>query len=128
MDRRRVCLFLVALACAILAGCETPSAGLASVASADGVSGTGAAYLTVNRLPNVGGGTGSFLSIDGVLVARIGWGQSYHGVLAPGDHLISVMTHPYYMFRGPAEKRLHVQNGQSYILTLRWKADRLVLM
>jgi hypothetical protein len=84
-------------------------------------------YLTINRLPTVGGGVGAFISIDGVFIARIGWGQSYRGAIAPGEHLISITRHPYYMIRTPAEKRLRVETGQSYVLTLKWGADRLIL-
>jgi hypothetical protein len=61
-------------------------------------------------------------------VARIGWGQSYSGSLAPGDHLLSIAWYPNLMFPGPSEKRLSIQSGQSYMLTLKWKGDRLVLM
>jgi len=85
-------------------------------------------YLTINRLPNVGGGVGVFISIDGVFIARIGWGESYHGAILSGDHLISITWHPYFMVRTPTEQRIHVESGRSYVLTLKWKADRLVLM
>ncbi len=110
-------LLLAAIACAC--------AGSARAASIHDVA---PGYLTINRLPTVGGGVGAFISIDGVFVARIGWGESYHGAISPGDHLISVTRHPYYMIRTPAERRIHVESRQSYVLTLKWKGDRLVLM
>ena len=100
----------------------------ASNARAASIRDAAPAYLTINRLPTVGGGVGAFISIDGVFIARIGWGESYHGAILPGDHLISVTRHPYYMIRTPAERRIHVESGQSYILTLKWKAGSLVLM
>jgi hypothetical protein len=84
-------------------------------------------YLTINRLPTVGGGVGAFISIDGLFVARIGWGQSYRGPIAPGDHLISITRHPYNMNPAPAEKRIRVESGQSYMLTLKWGGAGLIL-
>jgi hypothetical protein len=116
MKRAISLLLLAALACFWC--------GSACAASSNDVT---PGYLTINRLPTVGGGVGAFISIDGVFVARIGWGESYHGAILPGDHLLSVTRHPYYMIRTPAERRIHVESGHSYVLTLKWKADRLVL-
>ena len=85
-------------------------------------------HLTINRLPNLGGVLTAVVTIDGESAARIRWGQSYYGSLAPGDHFISIMVYPNHMILAPAEKRINVQSGQRYILTLRWNGDRLVLM
>ena len=104
------------------------ASGFSGSACAASINAAAPAYLTINRLPNVGGGVGVFISIDGVLIARIGWGESYHGGIPSGDHLISITWHPYFMVRTPTEQRIHFESGQSYVLTLKWKADRLVLM
>lgn len=88
----------------------------------------GSGHLTINRLPNLGGVLTAFVTIDGLSAARIGWGQSYRGLLAPGDHFISIMVYPKHMILAPAEKRISVQSGQRYLLTLKWSGDRLVLM
>jgi hypothetical protein len=120
MNRRHAySVFLAALAGAVLAGYEI---GTTTSAFADSLTaiGTRAGHLTINRLPNLGGALTAFISIDGVSSARIGWGQSYHGSLAPGDHFISIMVYPNHMILAPAEKRVSVQSGQSYMLTLKW--------
>ncbi len=87
-----------------------------------------AGYLTINRFPALGGGITAFISIDGVSAGRMRWGQAYHASLAPGDHFISIMVYPNHMIPAPAQKRLNVQSGQSYMLTLKWSGDNLVLM
>ena len=87
-----------------------------------------AGHITINRFPGLGGGITAFVSIDGVSAGRIRWGQSYRNSLAPGDHFISIMVYPNHMILAPAEKRFRVESGQSYLLTLKWEGDRLVLM
>ena len=59
---------------------------------------------------------------------RIRWGQSYPSSVAPGDHFISIMVYLNHRVLTPAEKRVSVQRGQSYMFTSRWNGDRLVLM
>ena len=86
-----------------------------------------AGHLTINRFPGLGGGITAFVSIDGASAGRIRLGESYHNSLAPGDHVLSVMVYPNHMILAPAEKRFHVHAGQSYMFTLRWEGDRLVL-
>ena len=118
--RHTCCLFLAGLACVAL----TLSA---LVASADAANDAEMGQLTINRLPSLGGNIGAFILIDGVSVSRIGWGQSYQSLLAPGEHLISITVYPNHLFQGPAEKRVSVQSGQRYMLTLQWNGDHLIL-
>ena len=87
----------------------------------------GEGHLIINRLPNLGGGIGAFISIDGATVGRIGWGQSYSQGLPAGAHFVSITVEPNFLFRGPAEQRLTVESGRNYLLTLKWKGDRLIL-
>ena len=110
---------------AVLAGSETTGAFAASVTA---IPDAEAGRVTINRLPNLGGGVTAFVTIDGVSAGRIRYGQSYHSSLAPGDHSISIMVYPNHMILFPAEKRFKVQGGQSYMFTLQWQGDRLVLM
>lgn len=122
LNGRRLCYLLFAAVVYTLPRISSFAASVNSVHE------SGVGHLTINRLPNLGGGIGAFISIDGVSVARIGWGESYHGSLAPGDHVISITVQPNFLFRAPAEKRLNVRAGENYIFTLRWKGDRLNLM
>ena len=123
--RHTLCRLLIALTFAVLAGSETTGA---SAASANSIYDAEAGRVTINRLPNLGGGITAFVTIDGVSAGRIRYGQSYHSSLVPGDHFISIMVYPNHMILSPAEKRFKVQGGQSYMFTLKWQGDRLVLM
>ena len=129
MNRRQTCsAFLATLVFVILVGVNPGAARPASAASVTASHDTSAGYLTIKRLPNVGGGITAYISIDGMSLARLGWGQSYNGSLPPGDHLLSITWYPNFLFPGPSKQRLSIESGQSYKLTLKWKGDRLVLM
>ena len=122
MNKRHFCFLLLAgLACVFLATSVAVASEIPLREAAVG-------HLTINRLPNLGGGVTAFVSIDGVSAGRMRFGQSYHGLLVPGDHFISIMVYPNHMILSPAEKRFSVQGGQSYMFTLKWNGDRLVLM
>jgi len=104
----------------------TPSQA-ASISSTRPVEYAGGGHLRIYRAANLGNAIGVFVSIDGVRVARLGYGQSYSAPISAGPHVVSVIAYPNYLFLAPTEIHLTVQRGQNYAFTLNWRGDRLVL-
>src|ERR1044071_908991 len=71
--------------------------------------------LIIRRMPNLGVNVTVQLWIDGQQTATLGYGHTYHGVLTPGRHVLSVASPK--LSPIPWEMPLNVQSGQTYIFT-----------
>ena len=69
------------------------------------------------------------LSIDGVKVSTLGYGQGYQALVRPGKHVLSVNAAPSgYARTHVTHHRVNLQRGQTYIFTALWEeADRVAL-
>jgi hypothetical protein len=76
-----------------------------------------AAHLVVRRLPGLGNRVIVNLSIDGVPVAAIPYGQTYRGLLPPGRHVVSVLATPHPKWPTPSQMILDVRSGHTYNFT-----------
>jgi hypothetical protein len=75
------------------------------------------ARLVIRRMPNLGFNVIVQLWIDGQQTATLGYGHTYHGVLTPGRHVLTVLATPRSRSPIPWEMPLNVQSGQTYIFT-----------
>jgi len=82
------------------------------------------ARLIVQRTPNFGTDLVVHLLIDGRTIANIPRNQSYHGFLASGGHILTVVGLPNTDRRPPTSTRLVAQSGHTYIYTAAWEPDR----
>ena len=80
------------------------------------------ARLIVTRSANFGTFQYLILFVDGVHVADLGVDQSYHGVLPPGPHVLSVSTTPQgYRRTPPTQRRVNAEPDKTYAFTAFWK-------
>src|SRR5216684_2470257 len=76
-----------------------------------------AARLIVRRDPGLGNYVIAHLRVDGVLVATIGYGRTYEGLLPPGRHVLSLLATPNPKWPTPSAMILDVRSGQTYSFT-----------
>ena len=87
----------------------------------------GAARLIVRRDPGLGNYVIAHLRVDGVLVATIGYGRTYEGLLPPGRHVLSLLATPNPKWPIPSAMILNVQSGQTYSFTALGDSGHLIL-
>jgi hypothetical protein len=73
--------------------------------------------LIVMRIPNLGNHVIVDLSVDGVAVRPIEYGQTYKGLLSPGRHVLSVVASPNAKWKTPSDIILNVRKGETYSFT-----------
>jgi hypothetical protein len=89
---------------------------------------SGAARLIIRRIPDLGKAVNINLSIDGVPVATIAYGQTYRGSLTPGLHVLSVFPTPNPKWPTPSEMTLDAKSGHTYTFTVISDSGHLVLL
>lgn len=75
------------------------------------------ARLIVSRVPNLGNHVVVDLSVDGVAVPPIEYGQTYEGFLPTGRHVLSVVATPNPRWTTPSRKIVYVRKGRTYSFT-----------
>jgi hypothetical protein len=86
------------------------------------------ARLIIRRIANLGNRVIVDLSVDGVPVLPIVYGQTYEGFLAPGRHVLSVLATPSPKWPDPSDLILNVRTGETYSFTAMGDgAGRLIL-
>jgi hypothetical protein len=121
-------LLIVALGLTILLGTQTTGIGASSpISPPSTMASTESSNLVIRRAPNFGSLLVLEVSIDGQHVASLSPGQAYNGSLTAGEHLLSVMARPNNLHLGPTEKRITVENGQTYAFTAMWQGENLLL-
>jgi hypothetical protein len=89
---------------------------------------TNGARLIIRRIPNLGNGVIVDLSVDGVPVLPIVYGQTYESFLPPGRHVLSVLATPRPKWPDPSDLVLNVRTGETYSFTAMGDgAGRLIL-
>lgn len=87
------------------------------------------AHLVVWRAADFGTIQYLDISIDGVRVSTLGYGQGYQALVRPGTHMISVNSASSgYGRTHITHHRVNLERGQTYIFTALWEtADRVAL-
>jgi hypothetical protein len=97
--------------------------GLASVRPVDS-----AASLTIYRIADLGNQLIVNLWLDGAPFGQIVYGQTYHGFLPRGRHVLSVTVSPHPKWPGfETQIPLNVRDGQTYIFTAMGDSGHLIL-
>ena len=117
---RRGCAVLIAALALASAALYAPTSNAASREPA-------AARLTIRRAANLGVGLFLTVSIDGVKVADLGYGQTYDAPVSSGQHVLSVILRPNQLFLRPTQTNLTVEPGRTYVLTAMWEGEQVVL-
>jgi len=113
-------LIIVAIACSFAA--STPIQARVARSNSASARSKDDARLVVTRAANFGTFQYLILFVDGVHVADLGVDQSYHGVLPPGPHVLSVSTTPQgYRRTPPTQRRVNAEPDKTYAFTAFWK-------
>jgi hypothetical protein len=123
--------FILITACLFLGGYTLSLATAADLrprrTTAAGLITVQPARLVIWRLADLGNSIWVDLSIDGVPVASIGYGETYEGFLAPGRHVLSVLSAPDPKWPTPWQVILDVRPGQTYAFTAISDSGKLIL-
>lgn len=87
----------------------------------------GSGLLVVNRAPDFGTQLFLSLTVDGMPVASLPWGQRFEGLLSPGHHVLSVLAVPQPGVRRRSHLHVKIEPGRAYVFTAVWESDRVVL-
>jgi hypothetical protein len=120
--------FIVTFALTILLGYQTSSiASPTSAASTSTSANADSGRLVIRRVANLGNLSVLDVKIDGKRVASVAHGQTYDAALPAGPHVITVALGADNRSAAPAEKRITIQKGQTYIFTATYKQGVVVL-
>jgi hypothetical protein len=119
-------IFILALACIALAGCETSSAPGPVASTTHNIKGGG--RLVILRAANMGTDLTVNLKIDGKVAANIILGGQYNAPLAAGPHVLTVLATPNRDAVSPTQTHIVVKPGQTYTFTAMWRGERLKLV
>jgi hypothetical protein len=123
--------FILMTACLFLGGYTLSLATAADLrprrTTAAGLITVQPARLVIWRLADLGQFISVDLSIDGVPVANIVYGETYQGFLAPGRHVLSVVSTPDPKYPAPWQMILDVRPGQIYAFTAISDSGKLIL-
>src|SRR5215470_410241 len=113
-------LIMFAIACSFAA--STPIQARVARSNSASARSEDDARLVVTRAANFGTFQYLNLFVDGVHVADLGLGQSYDGVLPPGQHVLSVSATPQiYRRKPPTHRRVTADPGKPSDLTAFWR-------
>jgi hypothetical protein len=87
----------------------------------------GSGLLVVNRAADFGTQLFLSLTVDGIPVANLPWGQRFEGLLSPGHHVLTALAVPQPGVRRPSSLHVRIEPGRAYIFTAVWESDRVVL-
>jgi hypothetical protein len=119
-------IFILALACIVLVGCETTSAPAPTATTTQNIKGGG--RLVILRAANMGEDLTLNLKIDGKVAANIIMGGQYNAPLAAGSHILTVLATPNRDAVSPTQTHIVVKPGQTYTFTAMWRGERLKLV
>ena len=113
-------LFLIALACSLLAGAATIKAG--GYESTSSMPLNGNARLVVWRAADFGTFIYLNLYIDGVQITTLARGVGYEAIVRPGRHILSVSTTPCpYGKTRFTRQDVNMKPGETYAFTALWE-------
>ena len=112
-------LLVLAIASALALSSAEAGAGVGSRGAA--YSGA-AAHLVIKRAANFGNHSNLSVFIDGRPVTILRYGRAYEGVLAPGDHLVTMRQAPHWDDAYPfSQQWIRVVLGERSVFTAIWR-------
>ncbi len=112
-------LLITAIGCGVAAG--TVRAGSDEVVPKASSQAAANACLVIRRAANFGNWQHFNIYIDGTRVANLGYGETYRGLVPPGDHLIRIKQMPHWNGAYPySEQRIRVVQDRPNVFTATW--------
>ena len=119
-------LMILALALFFLAGAKTASAGGEFDYSRSQLMGNSG--FTVFRVADFGNLLGLSISIDGIPITTLSWGEGYRAIVRPGRHVITVSDSPSPYGKTKFTRRtIDFAPGQNYSFTAIWDVETITL-
>ena len=119
-------LMILALALFFLGGVKTVSAGGEFDYSRNQLMGNSG--FTVFRVADFGNLLGLSISIDGIPITTLSWGEGYRAIIRPGRHVITVSDSPSPYGKTKFTRRtIDFAPGQNYSFTAIWDVETITL-
>ncbi|HET9856347.1 MAG TPA: hypothetical protein VFP99_00795 [Chthoniobacterales bacterium] len=84
--------------------------------------------LTIFRGADFGNQIGLSISIDGIPITTLSWGEGYRAVVRPGRHILSVTDTPSpYGKTKFTHRTINLISGQNYSFTALWEVETILL-
>ena len=84
--------------------------------------------LTLFRVADFGNQLGLSISIDGIPITTLSWGEGYRAIIRPGRHLITVTDSPSpYGKTKFTHRTIDFRPGQNYAFTAIWDVEAITL-
>jgi hypothetical protein len=113
-------LFLIAIACSLVAGAATTKAGGYESTSSTPLNGNTRLYVW--RAADFGTFIALNLYIDGVKLTTLGRNEGYEAIVRPGKHVLSISTTPCpYGQTRFTYQHVNMRRGETYSFTATWE-------
>ena len=84
--------------------------------------------LTIFRGADFGNQIGLSISIDGIPITTLSWGEGYRAIVRPGRHILTVTDTPSpYGKTKFTHRTIHLISGQNYSFTALWEVETILL-
>ena len=84
--------------------------------------------LTIFRGADFGNQLGLSISIDGIPITTLSWGEGYRAVVRPGRHILTVTDTPSpYGKTKFTHRTVNLASGQNYSFTALWEVETILL-
>ena len=84
--------------------------------------------LTVFRGADFGNQIGLSISIDGIPITTLSWGEGYRAIIRPGRHILTVTDTPSpYGKTKFTHRTINLAPGQNYSFTALWEVETILL-
>jgi len=84
--------------------------------------------LTIFRGADFGNQIGLSISIDGIPITTLSWGEGYRAIVRPGRHILTVTDTPSpYGKTKFTHRTIHLASGQNYSFTALWEVETILL-
>jgi hypothetical protein len=84
--------------------------------------------LTIFRGADFGNQIGLSISIDGIPITTLSWGEGYRAIVRPGRHILTVTDTPSpYGKTKFTHRTINLISGQNYSFTALWEVETILL-
>jgi hypothetical protein len=84
--------------------------------------------LTIFRGADFGNQIGLSISIDGIPITTLSWGEGYRAIIRPGRHILTVTDTPSpYGKTKFTHRTVNLASGQNYSFTALWEVETILL-
>jgi hypothetical protein len=84
--------------------------------------------LTIFRGADFGNQIGLSISIDGIPITTLSWGEGYRAIIRPGRHILTVTDTPSpYGKTKFTHRTINLASGQNYSFTALWEVETILL-